>query len=132
MEQSLEIFGNLNFGVVIVVATGVFVAGKYLITTGVRIYKDIIGVHKEVEKYLDLSKNFKVYKAQQDLIAEGVLGLIRFRIILECKEAIKVGYISDDQLETIAKIYVPYKNLGGNGLVDKYIAEVNKLPIKDD
>ena len=46
MEQSLEIFGNLNFGVVIVVETGVFKLAKYLKTTVVRIYKEIKVVKK--------------------------------------------------------------------------------------
>lgn len=48
-------------------------------------------------------------------------------------EHIQRGYISRDELEDFQKyLYGPYKELGGNGVVERIMNEVLTLPIAND
>ena len=46
---------------------------------------------------------------------------------------IKRGYITKDEYENLNDyLYTPYVGLGGNGTVEKIMAEVKKLPFKNE
>lgn len=46
---------------------------------------------------------------------------------------IKRGCITRDEYENLVDyLYIPYKNLGGNGTAEKVINEVKQLPLKDN
>lgn len=60
-----------------------------------------------------------------------LLGLGHDRIILLGREYIKQGWISKDDYENLHDyLYVPYRNMGGNGTAERVMREVEKLPIK--
>lgn len=60
-----------------------------------------------------------------------LLGLGHDRIILLGREYIKQGWVSKDDYENLHDyLYVPYRNMGGNGTAERVMREVEKLPIK--
>lgn len=67
---------------------------------------------------------------KKDAKTKMILGLGHDRIVYLCMHYIDRGWISNDEYEDLNKyLYVPYKDMGGNGTVEKLINEVKKLPI---
>ena len=60
-----------------------------------------------------------------------LLGLGHDRIMVLGREYIHQGWISKDDYENLHDyLYVPYKQMGGNGSAERIMKEVEKLPIK--
>lgn len=60
-----------------------------------------------------------------------LLGLAQDRIVYLGKTYIKRGELTKDEYETLHDaLYLPYKEMGGNGVAARVMAEVEKLPIK--
>lgn len=58
-------------------------------------------------------------------------GLGHDRICYLAEQCIKDGHISKEDYENLHDyLYVPYKELGGNGTAEKLMNEVEKLPIE--
>lgn len=63
--------------------------------------------------------------------ARLLMGLAHNHIIEMGVRAIERGWIYRDEYDDlITYSYGPYKDLGGNGMCDKIIQEVNRLPIR--
>ena len=63
--------------------------------------------------------------------AKMLLGLGHVKIIDTCEKYIERGYISQDEYDSLYNyLYLPYKELGGNGTAERMINEVKKLPIR--
>ena len=61
---------------------------------------------------------------------ELLKGLAHDRIIHVGRNYVKRGWISYDEYEDfMVYLYEPYEKLGGNGLAEKVIEDVKKLPI---
>ena len=59
-------------------------------------------------------------------------GLAHDRIMHLGKKYIKAGYISHDDYKNLhVYLYLPYKKLNGNGMVDKVMKSVDILPLTD-
>ena len=68
-------------------------------------------------------------KENKDAKTQMILGLGHDRIIYLCKHFITQGYISADEYENLHDyLYVPYKEMGGNGTAEHLMEEVKKLP----
>lgn len=62
-----------------------------------------------------------------------ILGLGHKAIMDECERYIKRGNISRQEYEDLYKyLYKPYKDMGGNGTVERMMREIDKLPIVAD
>lgn len=60
-----------------------------------------------------------------------LLGIAHVRIINLGWDYLDRGYITKDEYEDFVKyLYKPYVALGGNGLAEKIMIEVNKLPVR--
>lgn len=60
-----------------------------------------------------------------------LLGLAQDRIVHLGKSYIKRGDITKDEYETLHDaLYVPYREMGGNGVAKRVMDEVEKLTIK--
>ena len=60
-----------------------------------------------------------------------LLGLAQDRIVHLGKSYIKRGDITKDEYETLHDaLYIPYKEMGGNGVAKRVMDEVEKLTIK--
>ena len=63
-------------------------------------------------------------------ILDCLKGLMNTRIRIQAEEYISRGSITyAEYRELIEYLYKPYKAIGGNGLAEKAIGEVEKLPI---
>ena len=72
------------------------------------------------------------YDNKMDKISTCLVGLGHDRIIHLGQEYIERGSLSKSEYENLHDyLYVPYKNLGGNGVAEKIMNEVNKLPIRE-
>lgn len=69
---------------------------------------------------------------KKDLQTKLLVGLAHDRIIYLGMEYVKRGYITKDEYENLYDyLYIPYKNLGGNGAAERVINEISKLEIRD-
>lgn len=60
-----------------------------------------------------------------------LLGLAHDRIIFLGMSYVDRGWISKDEYEDFIKyLYTPYSEFGGNGLAERVMQEVSKLPIR--
>lgn len=59
-------------------------------------------------------------------------GISQHLIIQEGRRLIEKGYVTTSEYTNMHRgLYKPYKRAGGNGLAEKIINEVDKLPIRD-
>lgn len=71
--------------------------------------------------------NNGVNKKQNNML----IGLAHDRIIELGMKYLEIGYITADEFENLYKyLYMPYKELGGNGTAEKMINDIKKLPMK--
>lgn len=69
---------------------------------------------------------------KKDALTKLILGLAYREITELCIKYIERGYITTDEYEDLLKyLFTPYKELGGDGTVEKLVDEVKKLPIKE-
>lgn len=62
-----------------------------------------------------------------------ILGLGHNTIMNTCMLYIKRGNITQSEYEDLYKyLYKPYKDMGGNGSIDRIMREIDKLPIVSD
>ena len=60
-----------------------------------------------------------------------LMGLAYDKIMSRGMEYIKRGWISKDEFEDFQKyLFEPYRDFGGNGVAERIMAEVSKLPLK--
>lgn len=68
---------------------------------------------------------------KKDAKTNMILGLGHDRIVCLCMHYIDRGWISNDEYEDLNKyLYTPYRDMGGNGTVERLMAEVKKLPVR--
>ena len=62
-----------------------------------------------------------------------ILGLGHIKIIDICEKYIDRGYITQEEYDSLYNyLYLPYKELGGNGTAERMLNEVKKLPIRKE
>lgn len=62
-----------------------------------------------------------------------ILGIGHDRLMFLGMKYIEAGRITQGEYENLYKyLYEPYKKLGGNGIVERLMAEVNRLPVVPD
>lgn len=70
---------------------------------------------------------------KKDARTRMLLGLAHDCIVERCGEYLARGYIYQSEYENLTKyLYKPYLELGGNGLVKRLMASIEKLPLKGD
>ena len=85
-----------------------------------------------------IKENHKLKKEKEDKQAEedtslkeGVLCLLRVKLIEYHTKYMALGYISSHGLENWLLMYKAYKALGGNGMIDHMKAEIESLHIEE-
>ena len=77
---------------------------------------------------------YKVQKhdEKKDALTRLILGLAYREITELCIKYIQRGYVTKEEYEDLVKyLFMPYKELGGDGTAEKLIDEMKKLPIKE-
>ena len=68
---------------------------------------------------------------KNDTRTKMLLGIAHDRLVYLTWLYIERGSVTKEEFENIHKyLYLPYKELGGNGTVERLVHEVEKLPIK--
>lgn len=65
---------------------------------------------------------------EQDAIKQGIVALLRDRIIQAYNHYMEMGYCPIYALDNIHSLYEQYQNLGGNGTVTRLMEEIEKIP----
>lgn len=89
------------------------------------------------EQFIQVDGRFRSVEKKIDTVA-GVMSAIKLstktqaydRIRYMGMQYIKAGEISDEELRNLSEMHEAYKALGGDGFLDKVMAEVYKLQIK--
>lgn len=69
--------------------------------------------------------------ARRTAIIDSLLGLSYDKIVTSGLQYIERGWISKDEYERLRNsLYEPYLKLGGNGVAERIMAEVKRLPIR--
>ena len=81
------------------------------------------------------SSGFWTYMMRKDNLkgahTQLLLGLAHDRIIFLGMSYVDRGWITKDEYEDFIKyLYAPYEQFGGNGLAEKVMVEVKKLPMR--
>ena len=67
---------------------------------------------------------------KKDVKTRMLIGLGHDRVIYLGMKYIERGVLTQDEYENLYEyLYLPYKEMGGNGSAEKIMHEVNKLPI---
>lgn len=70
---------------------------------------------------------------KKDAKTRMILGLGHDRILALCELYIARGWIRRSEYENLSKyLFKPYIDLGGNGVVQHMMAQVDKLPIREE
>lgn len=68
---------------------------------------------------------------RRDATTQLLLGLAHDRIVFLGMSYVDRGWLSKDEYEDFMKyLYAPYSEFGGNGLAEKVMLEVKKLPMR--
>lgn len=69
-------------------------------------------------------------KDKKDAKTRMILGLGHDRIVILAMQYIERGWITQDEYEDLNRyLYQPYREMGGNGTVERLMKEIGKLPI---
>lgn len=71
----------------------------------------------------------RMNKKHSQAVKNGVCALLRNEILKSHHAAAKDGYISVENLENVTKMYNAYRDLGGNGIIEKVIREIRSIKI---
>lgn len=75
-------------------------------------------------------RNRKELDKQQEMQTNLLMGLAHDRIVFLALKYVEQGCITHAEYENLsAFLYKPYLALGGNGIVKRLMAEIDKLPI---
>lgn len=69
--------------------------------------------------------------ARETALENGVVCLLRVKLIEYHAKYMKLGYISSHALENWLLMYKAYKALGGNGMIDHMKQEIEELHIEE-
>lgn len=73
-------------------------------------------------------KNEKEARKKSEAVEDGVLALLRDRIIERYNHYMEQGYIPIYGMDNVNKMYKAYHDLGGNGTITKLVEELDELP----
>ena len=105
MEIITDILTGIQNHLVAVIVTGVFTIGGWLLNKSIGVFKDHLRLKREAMEH---------ESAEQDLIKQGVLALLRFRVNRLCMAIKQKGYMTIDEKLDLDDIYKSYELLGGN------------------
>lgn len=105
MEIITDILIGIQNHLVAVIVTGVFTIGGWLLNKTIGVFKDHLRLKREAMEH---------ESTEQDLIKQGVLALLRFRVNRLCVAIKQKGYMTIDEKLDLDDIYKSYELLGGN------------------
>lgn len=80
-----------------------------------------------VMEYRNTARGRDTKKKEVDTQA-AVQALLRDRIVEKHREAMKEGEVDIYTRDSLDRMFVEYKNLGGNGMIEVIMKEIEELP----
>lgn len=77
-----------------------------------------------------LCKKIIEYHKLIETTRRGVQTLLKCQIIAKYDEYKQRGFVSLYDREIIGELYIEYKNLGGNGLINKLVDDIEKISLE--
>lgn len=105
MQLINDVLTGIQDHLVAVIVTGTFTIGGWLLNKAIGVFKDHLRLKREALEH---------ESAEQDLIKQGVLALLRFRVNRLCVTIKNKGYMTIDEKLDLVDIYKSYELLGGN------------------
>lgn len=123
MEFINDILTGIQQHAVALSVTGVFTIGSWLLNKVIGVVKDHLQLKREL---------IETEMAEQDLLKQGVLALLRYRVNRLCVHIKNKGYMTVDEKLDLADIYKSYELLGGNSRTHLIYEEtMKKYEIKE-
>ncbi len=90
------------------------------------ILQSVIRENRELKR-----KQEENHTKKEKSLENGVVCLLRVKLIEYHSKYVKLNYISSHGLENWLLMYEAYKDLGGNGMIDHMKEEIEKLHIEE-
>ncbi|CAM1665916.1 hypothetical protein MissB1_0006 [Streptococcus phage MissB1] len=101
-----------------------------------KIVSELTDVKKQIEDVQTTAKdsNSKIDEVQEKLKVhdEAHLNTMKLRLDRDMRRAIRRGFTSKDEFSLVESLHKSYKDLGGNGYIDRLFNDFGKLEIKED
>ena len=78
--------------------------------------------------YNRIAKRVALLQNRWEAVQDGLQAMLRDHLVAAYEKATDRGYVPFYERESIEKMYVQYKKLGGNGSIDHLLDEINDLP----
>jgi hypothetical protein len=75
-----------------------------------------------------LRNKVRKMKIENDAIRDGMMALLRSEIITLYNHYNGKKFLPYYAMETLNKLYIPYKKLGGNGAIERLIKKLEAMP----
>jgi hypothetical protein len=80
-----------------------------------------------------LKNRFKVDDTDRKIMVNLLFGLAQSQLIMQGMKYIERGWISTEEYEDLRRyLYEPYRDLGGNGTVERIMHAVERLPFSEE
>ncbi|MGX7104877.1 hypothetical protein [Globicatella sanguinis] len=124
MEIITDILTGIQDHLVAVIVTSAFTIGGWLLNKAIGVLKDHLRLKREAMEH---------ESTEQDLIKQGVLALLRFRVNRLCASIKQKGYMTIDEKLDLVDIYSSYELLGGNSRTHLIYEDVmSKYDVKEE
>lgn len=102
----------------------IVLSGSSSLLTGVLLYK--FRERNDFDR-----KEREDQKLKQEALADGVVAMLRDRLMDAMDLSIRSGWVAVDKAEIVSRMFTAYHNLGGNGIVSHTYAKFADLPHRE-
>jgi hypothetical protein len=126
-EKGLEVLFQCIISPVLII-----IIGKYIDNKAER-YRKKRAEEKaqELAKEQEMAAKIEFMQAKIECMQDGLMSILRDRILQSCGHYIDKGAIDPLALENINRMHDSYKALGGNGLCDHQYEAIKNLPLEE-
>lgn len=94
--------------------------------------KAVSAVRQVLEEPIsEVNEKLNNIEQKQELIKQGTLAILHYRIYEDANKYIAQGYITTEQIDDLEHLFKPYKALGGNGTAESLYKKCLDLPLKN-
>lgn len=93
--------------------------------------KAVSAVRQVLEEPIsEVNSTLNNIEKKQELIKQGTLAILHYRIYEDANQYIAQGYITTEQMDDLEHLFSPYEELGGNGTAKKLYKKCLDLPMR--
>lgn len=127
-SEAIELLQDISIWKILVIVTSILLVVKTLKP----LFAFANGTRKQYEMLQKQCEEMKKISKQMEHNNNGTLSILRYRIRRECQKALFQNYITIEVLEDLTKMCKAYKDLGGNGSIERMYKTAIKLQIRKE